>query len=132
MERRHPHIFGGGATGDVRRQWEQIKAAERASDGPQGALASVALSLPALLRAQKLQGRAARVGFDWPDAEGPRAKIADELAEVANAPDAAARAEEGGDLRVAVVNYASHPGVDADDALPIRRSSSTDRWCADG
>src|SRR3546814_11561921 len=75
MERRHPHIFGGGATGDVRRQWEQIKAAERASDGPQGALASVALSLPALLRAQKLQGRAARVGFDWPDAEGPRAQI---------------------------------------------------------
>src|SRR3546814_14660632 len=83
MERRHPHMCGGGATGDVRRQWEQIKAAERASDGPQGALASVALSLPALLRAQKLQGRAARVGFDWPDAEGTRAKIAEGLAAVA-------------------------------------------------
>jgi ATP diphosphatase len=73
MERRHPHIFGDARTGDVRGQWEQIKAAERAADGPKGALDGVALSLPALLRAQKLQARAARVGFDWPDAEGPRA-----------------------------------------------------------
>src|SRR3546814_10369776 len=85
MERRHPHIFGNARTSDVRQQWEAIKASERATDGPQSALAGVALSLPALLRAQKLQGRAARVGFDWPDTEGPRDKIAEELDEVAGA-----------------------------------------------
>ena len=117
MERRHPHIFGDAKTGDVRDQWEAIKAAERASDGPKSALDGVALSLPALLRSQKLQGRAARVGFDWPDADGPRAKIAEELAEVVAAPDDAARAEEIGDLLFAVVNYARHLGVDAEGAL---------------
>jgi ATP diphosphatase len=118
MERRHPHIFGDGQTDDVRMQWEQIKAAERAVDGqPAGALAGVALSLPALLRAQKLQGRAARVGFDWPDTDGPREKIAEELAEVADAANAAERHEEVGDLLFAVVNYARHLGVDAEGAL---------------
>ncbi|KTE21985.1 nucleoside triphosphate hydrolase [Sphingopyxis sp. H050] len=117
MERRHPHIFGDAKTGDVRGQWEAIKAAERASGGPKSALDGVALSLPALLRSQKLQGRAARVGFDWPDADGPRAKIAEELAEVVAAPDDAARAEEIGDLLFAVVNYARHLGVDAEGAL---------------
>ena len=117
MERRHPHIFGDATTADVRVQWETIKAAERASDGPKSALDGVALSLPALLRAQKLQGRAARVGFDWPDADGPREKIAEEFAEVATATDEAARAEEIGDLLFAVVNYARHLGVDAESAL---------------
>ena len=81
MERRHPHIFGDATTHDVRQQWEQIKAAERSADGAKSVLDGVALSLPALLRAQKLQGRAARAGFDWPDADGPRAKIAEELRE---------------------------------------------------
>jgi len=117
MERRHPHIFGETKTDDVRLQWEQIKAAERASDGPTSALSGVALSLPALLRAQKLQGRAARVGFDWPDVNGPRDKIAEELAEVAEAASDAERHEEIGDLLFAVVNYASHLGVDAESAL---------------
>lgn len=117
MERRHPHIFGDRKTDDVRQQWEQIKADERAADGPKGALSGVALSLPALLRAQKLQSRAARVGFDWPDDAGPRDKIAEELAEVAVAADDAARHEEVGDLLFAVVNYARHLGVDAETAL---------------
>jgi nucleoside triphosphate diphosphatase len=117
MERRHPHIFGDGTTGDGRQQWEQIKAAERAAAGPASALAGVALSLPALLRAQKLQSRAARVGFDWPDADGPRDKIAEELAEVANTSSDAERHEEIGDLLFAVVNYARHLGVDAEGAL---------------
>jgi len=117
MVRRHPHIFGDVKTGDVRMQWEAIKAAERAADGPKSALDGVALSLPALLRAQKLQGRAARVGFDWPDAEGPRAKVLEELDEVVTAPDDDARAEEIGDLLFAVVNYARHLGVDAEGAL---------------
>lgn len=117
MERRHPHIFGSAARDDVRGQWEAIKADERAADGPQGALADVALSLPALLRAQKLQARAARVGFDWPDTMGPRDKIAEELTEVAEAADDAARHEEIGDLLFAVVNYARKLGVDAETAL---------------
>ena len=122
MERRHPHIFGDGKTSDVRQQWEQIKAAERAADGPAGALAGVALSLPALLRAEKLQDRAARVGFDWPDINGPRDKIAEELAEVAEATNDSERYEEIGDLLFAVVNYARHLGVDAEGAL---RDAST-------
>lgn len=117
MERRHPHIFGNQSTDDVRRQWEAIKADERDANGPQSALAGVALSLPALLRAQKLQGRAARVGFDWPDLEGPRAKIAEELEEIAGAAKAAEQHEEVGDLLFAVVNYARHLGVDAETAL---------------
>lgn len=117
MERRHPHIFGDYKTDDVRQQWEQIKADERAADGPKGALSGVALSLPALLRAQKLQSRAARVGFDWPDDAGPRDKITEELAEVAVADNDAARHEEVGDLLFAVVNYARHLGVDAETAL---------------
>ncbi len=117
MERRHPHIFGDGQTDDVRLQWEQIKAAERATDGPTSALAGVAASLPALLRAQKLQDRAARVGFDWPDVNGPRDKIAEELVEVETADSDDARHEEVGDLLLAVVNYARHLGVDAESAL---------------
>lgn len=117
MERRHPHIFGDVTTSDVRLQWETIKANERAADGPKGALDGVALSLPALLRADKLQARAARVGFDWPDVEGPRDKIAEELAEVAEAASDEHRHEEVGDLLFAVVNYARKLGVDAEAAL---------------
>ena len=117
MERRHPHIFDDAPTGDATRQWEAIKAEERAADGAQGALAGVALSLPALLRAQKLQDRAARVGFDWPDIDGPREKIVEELTEVADATNAVERHEEIGDLLFAVVNYDRKMGVDDESAL---------------
>ncbi|OHD09097.1 MAG: nucleoside triphosphate pyrophosphohydrolase [Sphingopyxis sp. RIFCSPHIGHO2_12_FULL_65_19] len=130
IERRHPHIFGDGQTDDVRQQWEQIKAAERAADGPTGALAGVASSLPALLRAQKLQGRAARVGFDWPDADGPRDKIAEELVEVGDAATDADRHEEIGDLLFAVVNYARHLGVDAESALRDGNAKFARRFAA--
>lgn len=130
MERRHPHIFGDGKTDDVRQQWEQIKADERAADGPKGALSGVALSLPALLRAQKLQSRAARVGFDWPDVNGPRDKITEELAEVATAATDAERHEEVGDLLLAVVNYARHLGVDAESALRDANTKFARRFAA--
>lgn len=130
MERRHPHIFGDGKIGDVRRQWEAIKADERAAEGPSGALAGVAVSLPALLRAQKLQGRAARVGFDWPDTGGPRDKIAEELAEVANAANETERHEEVGDLLFAVVNYARKLGVDAESALRDANAKFARRFAA--
>ncbi|WP_082458046.1 nucleoside triphosphate pyrophosphohydrolase [Sphingomonas sp. Leaf10] len=117
MERRHPHIFGESETGG-HHLWEQVKAAERRQKpGQTGALAGVALGLPALTRAEKLQKRAARVGFDWPDANGPRAKIDEELLEVERAPTNDARFEEMGDLLFSVVNLARHMGVDAEAAL---------------
>lgn len=116
MERRHPHIFGNAANGG-HHLWETIKAEERSAKSDQSALAGVALALPALMRAEKLQKRAARQGFDWPDAAGPRAKIDEELAEVETAPSAAAREEEIGDLLFSVVNWARHLGVDAELAL---------------
>ena len=116
MIRRHPHVFGDAEVASAAAQtdaWEKLKAAEKPRSG---ALDGVALGLPALMRAQKLQKRAARVGFDWPDAEGPRAKIEEELAEIeAAAPEQ--RAEEIGDLLFAVVNYARHLGIDAEEAL---------------
>ena len=120
MERRHPHIFGD-ATDGGHYLWEQIKAeerrAKRSDTSANGALAGVALGLPALMRAEKLQRRAARVGFDWPDAAGPRAKIDEELAEVGTASTPAERAEEIGDLLFSVVNWARHLGVAPEDAL---------------
>jgi ATP diphosphatase len=118
MERRHPHIFGpapGSATAaEVRETWEEIKAREKPKDS---VLDGVALALPALTRAGKLASRAARTGFDWPDAQGPLAKIHEELAEVAGATTDAERAEEVGDLLFAVANYARKLGVDPEDAL---------------
>lgn len=116
MERRHPHIFRGAAEGG-HHFWEAIKAEERGQRDAAGTLDGVALGLPALLRAEKLQKRAARVGFDWPDAVGARAKVDEELVEVETAPDAEARAEEIGDLLFAVVNWARKLGVEPEAAL---------------
>lgn len=116
MERRHPHIFGNRENGG-HHLWETIKAEERAAKDDKSALAGVALGLPALLRAEKLQKRAARTGFDWPDASGARAKIDEELAEVEAATDADHRADEVGDLLFAVVNWARFHGIDPEAAL---------------
>ncbi|MEN3971486.1 nucleoside triphosphate pyrophosphohydrolase [Sphingomicrobium sp. XHP0235] len=116
MERRHPHIFGDDPEGGHHR-WEEIKAAERAGKPDQSALAGVARALPALERAQKLQKRAARTGFDWPDATGAREKIDEELLELESAEGAAHREEELGDLLFAVVNLARFLSIDAEDAL---------------
>lgn len=117
MERRHPHIFGDttAKTAEaVLANWEAIKAAEK----PRASvLDDVPLALPALTRAEKLQKRAARTGFDWPDAAGPRAKIAEELAELDAAGDDDARADELGDLLFAVVNLARHLRIDPEAAL---------------
>ncbi|GGO90519.1 nucleoside triphosphate pyrophosphohydrolase [Stakelama pacifica] len=114
MERRHPHIFGDAA---VSPGWEQIKAQERGAKSVDGALDGVAVGLPALLRAEKLQKRAARVGFDWPDADGARGKIFEEIEEVASAASPDQRAEEMGDLLFAVVNWARKLGIDPEAAL---------------
>ena len=117
MQSRHPHIFAqDGGTMDERR-WENLKASEREAKGVASALDGVALALPALLRAEKLQKRAARTGFDWPDPSGSEAKIAEEIEELKTAPTDEARFEEAGDLLFATVNYVRAHGISAEDAL---------------
>lgn len=118
LTRRHPHVFGEGGAGDAA-QWERIKAAERSARGAPGVLDDVPLSLPALSRATKLGKRAATVGFDWADAQGARAKVLEELAEVdAAAAESPTRiAEEVGDLLLAVTSLARHLRVDPETAL---------------
>jgi nucleoside triphosphate diphosphatase len=112
MERRHPHLFGDA---EARPDWEGLKAVERGDTD--SALDGVALALPALMRAEKLQKRAARTGFDWPHITGPRAKIDEELLEIETATTPTEREDEVGDLLFAVVNYARHLGVDPEVAL---------------
>ncbi|HEY0720599.1 MAG TPA: nucleoside triphosphate pyrophosphohydrolase [Gammaproteobacteria bacterium] len=125
MIRRHPHVFADAAVTDAAeqtRRWEALKADERAakSAGESSLLDGVALGLPALTRAEKLQKRAARAGFDWPEVQGVLAKVQEELGEVESE---LARGEnealqgEVGDLLFAVVNLARHSGIDAEHAL---------------
>jgi len=116
MERRHPHIFGDAEHGG-HHLWEIIKAEERAANPDKSALAGVALALPALERAAKLQRRAARVGFDWPDPSGARAKIDEELEELDAETDHSRKLEELGDLLFAVVNFARHLNIEPEAAL---------------
>lgn len=116
MEARHPHIFGdeAGTMGEAR--WENLKKVEREAAGATSALDGVAKALPGLLRAQKLQKRAARVGFDWPDPEGPKSKIFEEIEELETA-SSETRTEEAGDLLFAAVNLVRAYGIDAEEAL---------------
>ena len=123
MLRRHPHVFGTEAErtdGQQDGSWEQIKEAERSDSGDDSALAGVTKVLPALKRAQKLGKRASRVGFDWPNRRGVRAKIQEELEELEEAVgtrDADSMEEEFGDLLFAVVNLARHLDIDPEKAL---------------
>ena len=114
LERRHPHIFGDAVESPG---WEALKAAERSAGPDPSALAGIALALPALERANKLQKRAARTGFDWPDADGARAKVIEELAELDAEQDPGPRAEELGDLLFAVVNLARKLNIEPETAL---------------
>ena len=116
MERRHPHIFGEAEQGG-HHLWEVIKAKERAANPDKSALAGVALALPALERAAKLQRRAAGTGFDWPDASGPRAKIDEELEELERETEHQPMFEEMGDLLFAVVNLARKLNIEPEAAL---------------
>jgi ATP diphosphatase len=118
MIRRHPHVYQNADERTAQSQsiaWEDQKAQERGDHS--SALDGVALALPALLRAQKLQKRAARVGFDWPDASGPRTKIDEELREFASAQSDSDRHHELGDILFSVVNFARHHRIDAEQAL---------------
>jgi ATP diphosphatase len=123
LVRRHPHIFLERRAVDVAQlhvSWEAQKARERAAAGAHGVLSDVPRTLPALARAAKLGRRAHRVGFDWPDATGVRAKINEELAEIEAALAAGNRdqvAEEMGDLLFTAANWARHLEVDPEDAL---------------
>jgi MazG family protein len=124
LERRHPHVFGSAdvrSTDEQTRAWEEHKRAERASKGQgTGALDGVTLGLPALTRASKLGARAARVGFDWPDALGVLDKIEEEIAELRAE---LARGERGdvqgelGDTLFSLAQAARHLGVDPEAAL---------------
>ena len=124
LVRRHPHVFGDSPVESAAAQteaWERIKAGEKARRGHDGVLDDVPVGLPALTRAFKLGRRAARVGFDWPDATGPRRKVDEEIAEldaaVAGAGERSGIEEEFGDLLFALVNYARHLGIDPESAL---------------
>lgn len=132
MVARHPHVFGDESRDKSAAQqtedWERIKAAER---GPARVLDGVALGLPALTRAVKLQKRAARVGFDWPSTDEVVAKITEEAAELAEARDRLTRAEvaeEFGDLLFVMANLARHLGVDPEAALRGANAKFTRRF----
>lgn len=123
LERRHPHVFGDVEIADAEAQtlaWEAHKRAERERQGQPGVLDGVPHVLPALTRAAKLQKRAARIGLDWPDAQGIVTKLYEEMAEIESARaagDAAALAAEVGDLLFTCVNLARHLEIDPETAL---------------
>lgn len=134
MIRRHPHIFdeSGEFQNDkeaVRQNWEIIKETERKDkDANISALDGVALALPALIRAEKIQKRAARTGFDWPDNQGARLKIIEELEEIEQAVNDEEVFEEVGDLLFSVVNYSRHLGVSPEEALKSASTKFSDRF----
>lgn len=119
MEARHPHVFGDATGHDQAREvrWEKLKAQEREAKGATSALDGVALALPALMRAEKLQKRAARVGFDWEDFDGPADKVREELEELAEAGSDEERFAEAGDLLFAAVNAVRALGIAPEEAL---------------
>jgi ATP diphosphatase len=132
MVARHPHVFGDESRDKSAAQqtadWERIKAAER---GPAGVLEGVALGLPALTRAVKLQKRAARVGFDWPSTDEVLAKMREEMAELVEARDSLGPeevAEEFGDLLFVMANLARHMEVDPEAALRAANAKFTRRF----
>jgi tetrapyrrole methylase family protein/MazG family protein len=155
--RRHPHVFGDAearTANDVNRQWERIKAAERAAsegDGAEttgadddtgakprkGALDGVSRSLPALAASQEIQERAANIGYEWPNVEGVLDKVHEELTELRAAATPAEQAEEYGDLLFVLVNVARWQGIEAEAALRSandkfrRRFASVERGAAD-
>lgn len=120
LERRHPHVFGDlevGGSAEVISNWEKLKLAEKKG---RGTLEGIPRGMPALLYALRMGDKASRVGFDWPDAAGPRARIDEELAELDAAVasgDREAMTDELGDVLFSVVNTARKHGLDPEDAL---------------
>jgi ATP diphosphatase len=151
--RRHPHVFGDAVArtaSDVNRQWERIKADERAAaaadvdDGadtgapaiPKSALDGISPSMPALAASQEMQDRAANLGYDWPTIDGVLDKVVEEADELRRAADGAERAEEFGDLMFVLVNVARRRGIEAEAAVRAanakfrRRFASVERGAA--
>ena len=135
MLRRHPHVFADESRDkssvEQTQDWEKLKAAERLSKAKSGTLDDVALALPALMRAVKLQKRAARVGFDWPEIGHVLEKIKEEAAELVEAQstsDQAHMAEEYGDLLFVMVNLGRHLNIDPEDALRQANAKFTRRF----
>lgn len=127
MVSRHPHVFEGKPVPD----WDTIKAAERKHEGQSKTLDGVAKSLPALMRAEKLQKRAAKRGFDWPDLDGPVEKLREEIEEVSEAVKSQNQDEitaEIGDLLFSVVNLARKLGVEPEAALRGANTKFTRRF----
>lgn len=126
--RRHPHVFGEAearTASDVNRQWERIKAGERADAAaagddaatPKSALDGISRSLPALAASQEMQERAANLGYDWPTIDGVLDKVREEVGELVEADDAAHRAEELGDLLFVLVNVGRKSGIEVEAAV---------------
>ncbi|PYF13112.1 ATP diphosphatase [Rhodobacter viridis] len=135
MIARHPHVFGDESrvksAAQQTEDWEKIKSAERAAKAEAGVLDGVALGLPALTRALKLQKRAARVGFDWPSTAEVVAKIVEEAHELVEARDELGPeeiAEEYGDLMFVMVNLGRHLGLDAEACLRAANGKFTRRF----
>ena len=135
MVARHPHVFGDESRDksaeQQTRDWEAIKAAERAGKKQGGALDGVAVGLPSLLRAYKLQNRAARVGFDWPSTDQVIDKIQEEAAELVEARDELTHeemTEEFGDLMFVMANLARHLKIEPEEALRAANAKFTRRF----
>ncbi len=130
MWRRHPHLYAG-AQGADHAKWEMVKRREPRAGGKRGTLAGLPPTLPPLIAAYRLQERAAGVGFDWPDARGPMAKVKEEVAEVERETGAGSRdklEEEIGDLLFAVVNLARKLSVEPRGALERANAKFTRRF----
>ena len=135
MLRRHPHVFGGEhveSAGEVRQVWEKVKAAEHKGEAPKSAMDKVSKSLPALAKAQELQRRAAKVGFDWNDDSASFSKVREEFMEFEKANQDPGRSrlesmeDEFGDILFSLVNVARHSGLNAGTAL-MRANSKFER-----
>jgi tetrapyrrole methylase family protein/MazG family protein len=123
LVRRHPHVFGdehADTPEDVMARWTKIKDEERGGEG--SALASMPLAMPALAYAQRLQDRAARVGFRWPDIRQAAGKLEEEIAELSEAGDADEKREEMGDVLFMIVSLARYLELDAEEALRLANS----------
>ena len=134
LVRRHPHVFGDVRAGNAEEalaSWARLKAEEKAEKGKKGALDGIPRSAPALLRAARTGEKASAVGFDWPDAAGPREKVTEELAELDHALAAGNRPEitaELGDTLFALVNLARKLDIDAESALRAANDRFTRRF----
>jgi tetrapyrrole methylase family protein/MazG family protein len=118
LVRRHPHVFGeeqADTPEEVMARWDELKQEERGDEG--SALASMPLVMPALAYAQRLQDRAARVGFRWPDIRQAKGKLEEEIGELAQAGDADEKREEMGDVLFMIVSLARYLELDAEGAL---------------